>query len=598
MTTGQTQRASRVVAALAAAGGMILALVAGESTSSAQPKGPSKGYTEPEGKPTLVGAAVCQNCHEEEKPEAKALFKQTLGYEYVRLWENKVWAIHDLHARSYKNILTSRAKGDVKPNDTAERMENNLRKAYGDENYTVAADRNCLACHASTSKTFAEEPPAKWNDKSFVTFDGVGCEMCHGHGSLYETPHQRSTPPMVEDKAREAGAPPGAVRVVDWRLWTPAEKKTYGMIDLRDPAVAAATCASCHIGNKDEGRFVTHEMYAAGHPPLPPLDLMAFTREQPRHWGLPGEENMKYIPWLAEKNSQKAWEVFHYRAGESHVARQFAESSVATLRSSVALLGQLAQHAKNDKDHAGLDFAAFDCYSCHHDLKYPSDRQARGYTGYPGRPLFRPAPFALARLVVEHAAGLPDGTGLKGKAEELLGLEKELAASFGLKTFGDPERITDVVGKLDTWSNSSLAQLHKVNYTRDATGSLLARLVEKAQEPIADPEVAQLYARAFETLVLDLSGHPPLSKDDPPKPPALVGEMNDLLKGFVVTRLRPGAKYDYEQVPIGGVPANPLESVEKRLTDRMNTFNSFRSDLFRKAFETLEPKAKELIDRK
>jgi predicted methyltransferase len=45
-------------------------------------------------------------------------------------------------------------------------------------------------------------------------------------------------------------------------------------------------------------------MYAAGHPPLPPLDLIAYTREQPRHWGLPSE--MPYLKNLAEKHPENA----------------------------------------------------------------------------------------------------------------------------------------------------------------------------------------------------------------------------------------------------------------------------------------------------
>jgi hypothetical protein len=33
-------------------------------------------------------------------------------------------------------------------------------------------------------------------------------------------------------------------------------------------------CTSCHVGREADGRFVTHEMYAAGHPPLPPLEIL------------------------------------------------------------------------------------------------------------------------------------------------------------------------------------------------------------------------------------------------------------------------------------------------------------------------------------
>src|SRR5207248_509811 len=152
---------------------------------------------------------------------------------------------------------------------------------------------------------------------------------------------------------------------------------------------------------------------------------------------------MPYLIKLAksEKGKDAAWEVFHYRDGESLVARRFAESSVATLSATLGLAGQLGAHAqkvtqpaadgKGPKDAKatgdGLDFAAFDCYACHHDLKSPSDRQERGYEGIPGRPYFRQAPFVLARLVVEHAAEMEGGAGLKDQAKALDDLQKELA---------------------------------------------------------------------------------------------------------------------------------------------------------------------------
>jgi hypothetical protein len=106
-------------------------------------------------------------------------------------------------------------------------------------------------------------------------------------------------------------------------------------------------------------------MYAAGHPPLPPLDLLAYAREQPRHWGF--ADDMPFIAKMAADKStaDKAFALYHYRAGESFVARRFAESAVAALGSTATLGAQLADDAKKRQD--GLDFAAFDCYSCHHN---------------------------------------------------------------------------------------------------------------------------------------------------------------------------------------------------------------------------------------
>ena len=35
---------------------------------------------------------------------------------------------------------------------------------------------------------------------------------------------------------------------------------------------------------KSEEKFITHDMYAAGHPPLPGFELGAYTRGMPLHW--------------------------------------------------------------------------------------------------------------------------------------------------------------------------------------------------------------------------------------------------------------------------------------------------------------------------
>ena len=424
--------------------------------------------------------------------------------------------------------------------------------------------------------------------------------MCHGHGNAYQQRHRQP-----EDAVKPAPGEP--IQIVPWRNWPPSEKTKWGLVNLRDPSVAATKCASCHVGNKDEGRFVTHEMFAVGHPPLPPLDLMAYAREQPQHWGLASE--MSYITSLAKKDAEKAFELFHYRGeSESLVTRRFVESTIGALAASNVLTGQLAGLAREKND--GLDYAAFDCYSCHHNLKYPSDRQARGYDGPPGRPQFRLAPFALARLVIDHAAAMEKGADLKPLAAELDAIHKRLALSFGNKTYGDPDAVSKATEEVAAWCSKAQMRLQPVRYTKAETAKLLAMVVEAAsrepiaeprsvpasQRAVADPELAQLYVWAAETLILDLAGTPEEPKGVPPaKPPAVVTDLREALKGTVVTRLRgPEALFHYEQKATGGVPSPTLVSVDKRLTDRMETFNSYRADVFRDAFKKLAPRIGEM----
>ena len=70
----------------------------------------------------------------------------------------------------------------------------------------------------------------------------------------------------------------------------------------------------------------------------------------------------------------------------------------------------LADDAADTPKDQLLDFAHFDCYACHHDLKVPSWRQKRGYRGAPGRPTMKPWSTETLRAVLDHARG---ATGFK-----------------------------------------------------------------------------------------------------------------------------------------------------------------------------------------
>lgn len=570
--TKVAERVQLRAGAFAAGLGLVLALAGGASPrTSAAAQGKAGAAPKPPVAPELVGAVICQDCHSLQNAQQNPLQMQTRGFEFVRLSENLIWGRHDMHAKAFENIKPGN-------NPTAKRMESNLKVLHG-EKYEVTSDVNCLACHATHRQLMTAEPPAKWTTASFATEDGVGCEMCHGLGKAYQNQHKDSIP---NPKAGAAGEPQ---RLVPWREWDPVAKQEWGLVDLRDPVVAAARCASCHVGNAAEGRFVTHDMFAAGHPPLPPLDLMAYAREQPRHWGLPTE--MKFLSDLAEKDATRAVTVFHFRGkGESYATRRFVESAVAALRATAECTDQLAASAKKN-DEWGLDFAAFDCASCHHDLKYPSDRQARGYTGRPGRPLFRPAPFALARVVVGHAAKLDGGKELGSALAELDKAERALADSRKRRAFGDPDLVSPASKALVAWCDTALKKLADVKYDRKATEGLLAAVTDAAtRKPVADPEVAQLYFWAVETLVLDLAG-PPAEKD--PKPPKGLTALNDRLKATVVTRLRPETPFYYEPRANEDLPAANLKPVASRLPQRMETFYSFKADAFAKAFKEFDP---------
>ncbi len=121
-------------------------------------------------------------------------------------------------------------------------------------------DASCLSCHAVNvdASQCAEGDPLKVQEK------GVSCQACHGPASQWIDDHWHPN---------------------KWRKALTREQKTAkGLVDLRDAVTRAEVCLSCHVGNAQQGKVVTHEMFAAGHPPISGFEIETFVRAMPRHW--------------------------------------------------------------------------------------------------------------------------------------------------------------------------------------------------------------------------------------------------------------------------------------------------------------------------
>jgi hypothetical protein len=188
---------------------------------------------------TNIGLKECAACHSAPSP-----VYQYLGVtQFVRLVEAKEWLEQDKHAYSYQLVRQDLDSDELdkperKSNKLSVEITSKLKWTKGDGNF----EGKCLTCHAG--QTVADR-----SSKMDARF-GVQCESCHGPGSEYtkREHHQQ----------------------VSWRSLAPEKKTELGMWDLTSPSTAAAVCLSCHLGNISEDRFVTHDMYAAGHPVLPP----------------------------------------------------------------------------------------------------------------------------------------------------------------------------------------------------------------------------------------------------------------------------------------------------------------------------------------
>ncbi len=198
--------------------------------------------------------------------------------------------------------------------ETSRKIVHRLRGAAqpepSDAEYFSFLDKNCLGCHATPTAV-----PARKNEAASY-YSGVSCESCHGAAADWEFNHFRK------------GAKP------------------QGMTNLTSPAIAAPTCAECHIGPKQmEGKSydVNHDIIAAGHPRLT-FQFEAQLANLPPHWS----------PAKNIKSHFEAW-----KAGELATATQ-----------------QDRLNSARDK----LEFASQRCFDCHHYIStaVPPTRRASG----------------------------------------------------------------------------------------------------------------------------------------------------------------------------------------------------------------------------
>ena len=191
----------------------------------------------------------------------------------------------------------------------------------------VTEDQKCLSCHGVYIAD--KDLRARSIEAGFKPEEGVSCVACHGAFEEWANMHG------LQLKRRE------------WRKLNREEKeKKYGMVDLWNPERRVQVCASCHVGNVDQSKVITHDMYAAGHPPLPSFEVAAFGERMPRHWEL-----------LAQK-SPAAKTIPQYDGTSLEQSRLTVEGSVAVFREAMKLLA--ADAAQSARQSTRLDFARFD----------------------------------------------------------------------------------------------------------------------------------------------------------------------------------------------------------------------------------------------
>lgn len=418
---------------------------------------PPRGWTAPiRGESEIIHSATdCRKCHSAEDPEYRA------GgvYDLILPDCSETWEKRDPHSRAARSL------------DASHPIAARMSRVLGVD---VSRQAECLVCHAVDVK-----PTAPMAGKRFSWKHGVGCEACHGDADKWFGPHTLKS----------------------WRQIAPAEKSRLGMTDLRDPVVRTGVCVGCHVGNLTEGKFVTHQMYAAGHPPLLPYETATFDRDQPAHWRPP--ESTPYIRGLPADDAAR---LYHHRPGDHSTARSVALGALASLKHSARLTADAATEAS--RNGIALDYAHYDCFACHHELEHPSRRQSRGFAGVPGRPLMRPLPTDLVEAVLAHAAssGLPD------RRPDLRRTDNQLRIAFDRKAFGDSVEIATAATAMTRQCDQWLGDLSKLKYDASNVRTLLVALIANPPQSGWDFDSAQVRAWAVGSV-------------DPTALPAEVGKM-------------------------------------------------------------------------
>ena len=241
----------------------------------------------------------------------------------------------------------------------------------------------------------------------------------------------------------------------------------------------AQLCFECHVGNMDKGMFVTHDMYAAGHPPLPAVELRTFIEEMPRHWETPREwahnhlepadaarSHLKYNYGLdvdADTAKSLPWD-----------AQAIAVGALVAEQQSLQLLIQA-----ESSDRWG-DYALYDCTACHHELQLDSRRQKLRALGRPGRP----------RLTEWSHPGAIAVTASLGNSDFKTAFD-QLDAAVKRRAFGDRKTVRQACQTMLKQISLTLEQLSIDRLPTDYNSKLLLRICETSPESLLDYQTAR-----------------------------------------------------------------------------------------------------------
>ncbi len=418
-----------------------------------------------------IGVKECAACHSAPSPIYSALGVTR----FVRLVEAKEWLEHDKHAYAYQLIrrdlpAEELRKEERKSNLLSIEITKRLNWKEGDEDFK----RKCLTCHVGYK---SEQPPSPM-DMNF----GVQCESCHGPGSEYTKTENHQQ--------------------VSWRAKSPQQKTEFGLWDLTSASETAKICLSCHLGDIRQNRFITHDMYAAGHPVLPPFDLQTFLDAMPPHW----ESLPKKLPF--ERRAEYHRVHFDIAGNTDEIQTAIQDSYDKTGRSMIGGLvandmGIELIHQAVADPHTWGDYSIYNCMGCHQELKKKSVKSQTS-PRTPGRPF--PADWLTLDYPFIHVSS-------RGTQATLL---TELLTSFNSVPFGDAKQLqllseTHLQSLQGRFNDRRKAE--KQATTKQDVRQWLKHLIATRQDMLHDYWVAKQTAWMVCVAVDELVEHRELTRD-------------------------------------------------------------------------------------
>lgn len=398
------------------------------------------------------GITRCLDCHYAPNP-----LRST---DFVFMNEGKIWLENDKHAIAYQQLGSEWGK--------------RIAAKLGIED--AQAERACLSCHANWQSEY-DQPPRSFEH-------GVHCEACHGPSSQWEVSHADTT----------------------WRQLSPKSKQELGMHDLRSPSVGSRVCFSCHIGDKDQGKFVTHAMYAAGHPPLSSFEIGSFRKQMPSHWrSFQEKPKFKHRAEFARLNG-----IIDEENENLPETKAVVVGGIVAFRESVRLIANQLQQNETGR----IEFAVFDCSACHHELRTKSWRQQRGrIANRPGRPLPAIWPETLVRVALHHVAR-DDEPLFQSLNDEFEVLRNELLVAAASRPFGDREQVSVSASRIVPWLDEIVSRVENDVVARKDGQRILRSMFQKTQEDLLDFESARMLSWAMITTATELSAPYPSFDND------------------------------------------------------------------------------------